>query len=107
MRPQPTMPRGAAGKLDAAQGVPGAVIAAPEQAVAGHKLFGEGDHEAKGVLRDRFAIGLGRIHDRDAAGGGGCDVHVYRSRRRGGRRRGAGGAAAIISGGEAGGRVGR
>ena len=67
---------GAAGQLDAAQGVPGAVIAAPEQAVAGHKLFGEGDHEAKGVLRDRFAIGFGRIHDRDAARGGGCYVHV-------------------------------
>ena len=28
------------------------------------------------MLRDRLAIGFGRIHHRDAAGGGGCHVHV-------------------------------
>ena len=78
-RPDPTAAddaEGPAGKLDAAQCVPRAIISAPEQAVARHNLFGEGDHEAEGVLRDRLAIGFGRIHHRDTARGGRRYVHV-------------------------------
>ena len=52
------------------------IIPAPEQAVARHKRFGEGNHKAEGVLRDRLAIGFGRIHHRDAARGGRRHVHV-------------------------------
>ena len=75
MLPQPMMPKRLAGEFDAHEAVlfP---LAGVGRGVRGGDFAGEREHQRDRVFGRRDRVAVRRVHDDDAAGGGGVDVDV-------------------------------